>query len=804
MGSGKSLKNALQAHQNRIKAKEKATHAAQIAEQKARRVSGGRPSPGRKARPKGPSIKRWTIPFQPTDTILLIGEGNFSFARALARCSTSRIELAHLVNFPSKNITATAYDSEEEVYSKYPEAKDIVSTLRERGVEVLFSVDAAKLEWTAGLKGRTWSKIVWNFPHAGKGIDDQDRNILSNQILIRGFLHSAAKFLKKGPVPNITGNKRRMVAAADDDNDNDDEGIQSDIEDENDVTASNRGTVLITLRNVPPYTSWDVPRLAKNPPPPTQGSMSPNPRYAILRSFVFHREMWDGYEHRMTKGSRAHGKGITGGGGEDRTWEFYLSELDDVVGSPTVSRLPNRNDESMQATRLIRFGRQSLAGQTLQCFQPRRLMHYLKPWIKQSGTASRKTVEERLHHDIVDFTAYVQRTSAEVIIYESLFSSLSKTIRQAMRPKTVKRVDQFGSSRIGLGLPGSDLDVVVTTSETDSRLIRKLPFILASHLKRSNVVQSEIRVNHYAPIPIVKCQSVKDLGNISIDISFDNVRDGGPSQGVKVGHAVQSHLNVQPALAPLVLVLKAFLKQRNLGSALTGGLGSYPLIVMIIHFLQLNPTGLPRESIMNPLDKNVHSLGRLLIDFFFYYSAQFPYETAYISVQSAPVIGSAGPSTSTTQPREHGTSEPGEIKEEVIFEPKQSGLKLRADAPWIKSSPNLCKAAIQCLIEPGIDRHRRGTSRIKAVAQEFKEVAAFLVQLQDAKEDILGQIVGLPEEDISHRALIGEIVQRKSTTNSSHRNNSKRPHPDESNTKKDERRVIRRTEGKFEPRFRAQ
>lgn len=176
--SNKSLKNALQSQQTRFKVKQKASHAAQIAEQKARKMHGGRSAPkvektvkqqklSSNAKGKGPSTRRPTVPFQSTDTILLIGEGNFSFALALARPSTSRMELAHLAYLPPKNITATAYDSEKDCYSKYPEAEEIVASLREWGVEVLFSVDATKLEWVSALKGRSWSKIVWNFPHAG-------------------------------------------------------------------------------------------------------------------------------------------------------------------------------------------------------------------------------------------------------------------------------------------------------------------------------------------------------------------------------------------------------------------------------------------------------------------------------------------------------------------------------------------------------------------------------------------------------------------------------------------------------------
>lgn len=67
----------------------------------------------------------------------------------------------------------------------------------------------------------------------------------------------------------------------------------------------------------------NLPKLAKNPPNPVNSNKQ-NPTYIQLRSFAFHRKDWAGYEHRMTKGERAHGTGKTGQGGEDRTWEFCL------------------------------------------------------------------------------------------------------------------------------------------------------------------------------------------------------------------------------------------------------------------------------------------------------------------------------------------------------------------------------------------------------------------------------------------------------------------------------------------------
>lgn len=90
----------------------------------------------------------------------------------------------------------------------------------------------------------------------GKGITDQDRNILSNQVLILGFLRSAAKFLVRGPMPQLRASRKRKRPAEDDDD-------RWTDDDENEAVGAGdraRGTILITLRNVPPYTEWSACR----------------------------------------------------------------------------------------------------------------------------------------------------------------------------------------------------------------------------------------------------------------------------------------------------------------------------------------------------------------------------------------------------------------------------------------------------------------------------------------------------------------------------------------------------------------
>jgi 25S rRNA (uracil2634-N3)-methyltransferase len=275
MTGNKSLKAALSSQQHRLKLKQKAIHAARISEQKERSIAQGRS----KARGKGKaSASPPTIPFRSTDSILLIGEGNFSFARAMLFDAPAQLE-----SFSPAQLTATAYDSEQECFTKYPGAEEIVKGLKEKGVQVLFGVDGGKLEKTAALKGRRWDRIVWNFPHVGKyifsqflllsvyatrlslyegkGITDQDRNILSNQLLILSFLRSASNFLTLGPVPSCTPPRRQKQG---EDGGSEDDEI-ADVNDSQSNRPKSRGTVLITLRNVNPYTEWFVLSLEEVP-----------------------------------------------------------------------------------------------------------------------------------------------------------------------------------------------------------------------------------------------------------------------------------------------------------------------------------------------------------------------------------------------------------------------------------------------------------------------------------------------------------------------------------------------------------
>ncbi|QRW08945.1 25S rRNA (uridine-N(3))-methyltransferase [Ceratobasidium sp. AG-Ba] len=123
----KSLKESLIGHQKR-----QAENAAAAKKQAALKDKGK--SKGR----KGPQEKRFIIPLSALDRILLIGEGNFSFAHSL-------LQHPSLPHLPPSNITATAYDTEDERLKK---ARGVVVELNARRGNKGKEKDKDKIEFS--------------------------------------------------------------------------------------------------------------------------------------------------------------------------------------------------------------------------------------------------------------------------------------------------------------------------------------------------------------------------------------------------------------------------------------------------------------------------------------------------------------------------------------------------------------------------------------------------------------------------------------------------------------------------------
>lgn len=187
------------------------------------------------------------IPFTDEDSILLVGEGNFSFAKSIA-------DLLPSITY---KMVATCYDSKEDLNEKYNDANENIQAIEDLGGKVLYQIDATKLASLKQFKGKRFDKIVFNFPHVGAGIKDQDRNILTNQKLIQSFFDNAAELLTS-----------RI--------------LYDDLND---------GEILVTIKSGNPYDLWDIKKLAKS-----------TGKLITKTSYYFNPNLYPGYHHRRTIG----------------------------------------------------------------------------------------------------------------------------------------------------------------------------------------------------------------------------------------------------------------------------------------------------------------------------------------------------------------------------------------------------------------------------------------------------------------------------------------------------------------------
>ncbi|KAL6201841.1 hypothetical protein ACLB2K_025553 [Fragaria x ananassa] len=127
--------------------------------------------------------------------ILLVGEGNFSFASCLAKGFGS-----------AKNMVAASLDSRESVLAKYSNAAPRnLTELEDMGCVILHEVDVHTMSQHPLLLDQLFDRIVFNFPHAGfVFMENQKSQIKLHQDLVRRFFNSACEMLKGSGEVHVT------------------------------------------------------------------------------------------------------------------------------------------------------------------------------------------------------------------------------------------------------------------------------------------------------------------------------------------------------------------------------------------------------------------------------------------------------------------------------------------------------------------------------------------------------------------------------------------------------------------------
>eukprot|EP01006_Ploeotia_vitrea_P049250 TRINITY_DN67323_c8_g1_i1.p1 TRINITY_DN67323_c8_g1~~TRINITY_DN67323_c8_g1_i1.p1 ORF type:complete len:561 (+),score=30.68 TRINITY_DN67323_c8_g1_i1:143-1684(+) len=244
----------------------------------------------------------------------------------------------------------------------------------------------------------------------------------------------------------------------------------------------------------------------------------------------------------------------------------------------------------------------------------------LPPW-SGAKVYDMNTPETSLHDEIMQWLRWAELEPNE----------------QEMRRLAVRRVAQivagmdkwkqhrpaiavYGSCRNALALRDSDIDMTllgVVKRRQNLELYRKQS--LAALQELAKVLRSTPGFKKVIVIPaLVPILSFVHCG-VSMDISINNVG------GLDAVTTVRKLIRQYPTARPLTLLFKNFLRSRNLNEVVTGGLGSYSCLLLVVSFLQ----HCEREA----EGRELNNLGALWVKFLQYYGCQFNFDAVGICVE---------------------------------------------------------------------------------------------------------------------------------------------------------------------------
>lgn len=150
----------------------------------------------------------------------------------------------------------------------------------------------------------------------------------------------------------------------------------------------------------------------------------------------------------------------------------------------------------------------------------------------------------------------MQLTPIERALRENVTARIESLVQQTL-PNTIFKL--FGSSTSGLNLPNSDIDIKVLEHGNQSSLR-----LMAEKIRDSNsAAENSILVIDAARIPIIRY--IDRESKIKIDLPF-------PSSDPKLrfDELLRKYRREYPVFAKIVIVMKQFLRQRDLNTKLTG------------------------------------------------------------------------------------------------------------------------------------------------------------------------------------------------------------------------------------------
>jgi non-canonical poly(A) RNA polymerase PAPD5/7 len=163
----------------------------------------------------------------------------------------------------------------------------------------------------------------------------------------------------------------------------------------------------------------------------------------------------------------------------------------------------------------------------------------------------------------------------------------------------------YGSRATKLCLPWSDIDYVI--SYTINRHIDPLRILYDYLYTIPERFFVDMKYIAGASVPVLKIYTNNEYHKISLDISMENQEH----HGEECVNYIRKKIKELEVLTPMTFALKTLLQKAFLNDPYKGGLSSYGVILLIIHFLNVqNKRG---------GDLTMENLGKLFFDILYYY-----------------------------------------------------------------------------------------------------------------------------------------------------------------------------------------
>ena len=219
-----------------------------------------------------------------------------------------------------------------------------------------------------------------------------------------------------------------------------------------------------------------------------------------------------------------------------------------------------------------------------------------------------ENIYHQLQIDLIDFMAYVHKRNEKL---EPTLNKLNDLILQSVKNCLGEdyQLNMYGSRATKLCLPWSDIDYVISCSK--NKHFEPLRILNDYLLELNDKFFIDIKYIASASIPVLKIFSNNDYHKISLDISMENVEHHG---GECVNY-IKQKIKEYEVLTPLTFALKTILQKAFLNDPYKGGLSSYGVILLIIHFLNVQKK--------KGNDISMKNLGKLFYDILYYYGSEY-------------------------------------------------------------------------------------------------------------------------------------------------------------------------------------